>query len=1668
MATVKVKITAPLPNTVANRAIQITGTVSVEDSSDEIVQLSGVSIKFGDTGPSFSATRVGTSWANWKATRNAPAGVIGGSTLKITAWAFGQESPRPPATPDWEDFTSQEVSVSVVLEATPPVVTIDPYTPEVTPPSLPYRLTLSGSARDEGAAVKEVRWRLNSASFAPVDNLQGNWLRWQKVIDLPAGEHLITIQAVDTLENKSFKDAPISVRRQFQPSNAELAFAPVTYLQELMSFAERWIKIGSTGVGPKAQDLANRFFQPFDRLTQANLYELSTRELHQTRIAVEVLRRRLRQINQPVPRAVEQNFRRVAYEALLLQIGTSHEELRAARIADDATRRALAERLGFWVESARPDRLDRITLPPDQVTEAQLEQLFGFEATTNDDPLRTMSAAAEILNWRLAATRDRWTLEDAQARDGADGSIPIIDPDLVGEANLLTLTAGNRVYDLWKARKTWLDAKLAEAEGQREQGFEHIIRTFIGNLDFAALTTQDANGVDISPVLDPLNLELSAFRFLGKCRELAAAGALLETEWRDILDIVVQVQKKRQYQQWRVEESGLSLAPQYFRLPDEQGSGPTASPWRARWPVYAAWRKTLAVRIGQLQGMKDAYQSALDAAEARTLPVLRDSLIEIIGRRQTPPENVAVAAERLTRELVIDLRANAGQKTTRVNQAIETLLGAIFSVRAGRLAMESAAWEIEEEPKFDLEWQWMAAYRTWRAAMTVFAYPESQLYPNLFIKEDPFLNPTKAFLGLIAALRDTARMTPALAREKAQEYLDKLRTEPEISLPEELKATHAEPFVITAELDDLNARKVLVRTLFENAHVTEAHDETKPLLEVFREVFWLVPVVLALQLQRAGYYLTALDWFQTVYAFNLPPTSRKIYHELELEGRITSEYARVDEWLVEELNSHIFARKRKNAYTRFTVLSIARCFLDYADAEFSQSTAESVGRARTLYETAEDLLNLLDMKPETGASIPFLPNPVWESLRLHARANLSKIHNGLNIAGMPFATPVLSDASTSLPSQYRYAALVERAKQLVGIAQQVESAFLAAMERRDAEAYSLMQAGHDLRVAGATVSLQDLKITDADLTVQMAELQQEKAQIQVDYFDEQLREGLNSWEKTALASMGTAIYLQTSASVAYSIGSVVDTVKSIFTFGLFGDSAGKIGQALSALSDAASLTGGLAQTMASFERREQEWRLQKSLSDKDVQISGQQILLALNQRQMALMERELAGLQLDHATAVVDFLVNKFTNAELYEWMSGVLGRVYSYFLQQATAMAKLAQSQLAFERQEPALSVVQSDYWQVTAEGFSDGGTDGAAPDRRGLTGSARLLQDIYQLDQYAFETRQRKLQLIQTLSLAQLVPLELQRFRETGDLIFVTPMEMFDRDFPGHYLRLIRRVRVSVIALVPPTRGLRATLSASGISRVVTGGDTFETIQVRRFGETVAFTSPLNATGLFELEPEGELLLPFEGMGVDTSWDLQLPKAANPFDYRAIADVLLTIEYTALSSPVYRQQVIKQLDRSISGDRMFSFREQFADSWYELNNADALEDVGRRMVANFSTRREDFPPHIEDLRIQHVTLHVARQDGFVEEINIAGLKFTPEGETTPVGGAARTVEAVVSTRRPNGSAWLGMQGKAPVGGWELRFPNTAQIRAWFKEGLIEDLALVVTFGGTTPAWSM
>src|SRR5205814_8724058 len=153
------------------------------------------------------------------------------------------------------------------------------------------------------------------------------------------------------------------------------------------------------------------------------------------------------------------------------------------------------------------------------------------------------------------------------------------------------------------------------------------------------------------------------------------------------------------------------------------------------------------------------------------------------------------------------------------------------------------------------------------------------------------------------------------------------------------------------------------------------------------------------------------------------------------------------------------------------------------------------------------------------------------------------------------------------------------------------------------------------------------------------------------------------------------------------------------------------------------------QLKAGIEQRRDDWRLQKVSAEQDSLVAAAQVTTARDQVAIAAQEQAAASLQYDQAVATLKFLNDQFTNADLYLWMSNTLGGVYRYFLQQATAIARLAQAQLAFERAEPAQTLIRNDYWQSPAELTANS----SQPSRRRLTGPEQLQQDITQPDQDA-----------------------------------------------------------------------------------------------------------------------------------------------------------------------------------------------------------------------------------------------------------------------------------------------------------------------------------------------
>ncbi len=234
-----------------------------------------------------------------------------------------------------------------------------------------------------------------------------------------------------------------------------------------------------------------------------------------------------------------------------------------------------------------------------------------------------------------------------------------------------------------------------------------------------------------------------------------------------------------------------------------------------------------------------------------------------------------------------------------------------------------------------------------------------------------------------------------------------------------------------------------------------------------------------------------------------------------------------------------------------------------------------------------------------GPSFHFcvLPNPLLKALRLHAELNLYKIRTCRNIAGdqrqlEPYAASTGTEAGMPIigaggritspgtiilhPTQYRYETLIERAKQLISLAQQIESAFLSTLEKRDAEYYNLLRARQEMHLTRAGVSLQELRVREAKDGFALAELQRERAQIQVDHYHKLLDEGLIDPERDALNVMGVrSRFLEDLSSVMSEItrgfAEAIPFLGSVFG----GARSRKIQRLL---------------TLASFERRRQEWQ----------------------------------------------------------------------------------------------------------------------------------------------------------------------------------------------------------------------------------------------------------------------------------------------------------------------------------------------------------------------------------------------------------------------------------------------------------------------------------------------
>jgi hypothetical protein len=576
-------------------------------------------------------------------------------------------------------------------------------------------------------------------------------------------------------------------------------------------------------------------------------------------------------------------------------------------------------------------------------------------------------------------------------------------------------------------------------------------------------------------------------------------------------------------------------------------------------------------------------------------------------------------------------------------------------------------------------------------------------------------------------------------------------------------------------------------------------------------------------------------------------------------------------------------------------------------------------------------------------------------------------------AGLDISS-ALADLNAPLPL-YHFNVLLQKANEVCNDVKALGGALLAALEKKDAEALSLLRQGQEVRLLEAVKAVKEKQIEEAKENLAGLKRSKELVMIRRDYYRD--IEKIVTGEQLGLDKLRIAHEHQSKAQNINIGASVLGYIPNVTIGGAgFGGTpevnaqwgTGNIISALQAasgsetlLSNIASYEANKASTLASYDRRFDDWKLQERLADKELGQLDRQI--AAGELRIAIAEKELENhtLQIENAKATDTFMRSKYTNLELYQWQVGQISGVYFQSYKLAYDLARRAERCFRFELGLQDSSYIQFGYWDSL---------------KKGLLSGEKLQYDLRRLETAYLEQNRREFELTKHLSLLMLDPLALIKLRETGRCFINLPEEIIDLDYPGHYFRRIKSVSISLPCVVGPYTTISCTLRLlkNSIRINTANGDNGYPRNTDNQGlptdddrfiennipiKAIAASNAQNDSGVFELSFRDERYLPFEGAGAISQWSLELfsdlpsnnPDPATPdfgkplrqFDYSTISDAILHIKYTARedagsfkngSIAHLRAYFSESEDGATNSVRLFNLRQEFPTQWHRFLN--------------------------------------------------------------------------------------------------------------------------------------
>ncbi|MDC0721962.1 Tc toxin subunit A-related protein [Nannocystis bainbridge] len=535
----------------------------------------------------------------------------------------------------------------------------------------------------------------------------------------------------------------------------------------------------------------------------------------------------------------------------------------------------------------------------------------------------------------------------------------------------------------------------------------------------------------------------------------------------------------------------------------------------------------------------------------------------------------------------------------------------------------------------------------------------------------------------------------------------------------------------------------------------------------------------------------------------------------------------------------------------------------------------------------------------------------------------------------------ISNLYAPLP-HYRFLPHLSIAKDFAAQVSNLGAALLQALEKRDAEALAILRSTQEVDLLKLVRGVKEQAIREAEENLEALRRSRAVAAHREQHYSS--RQYMNGLETREVAlSLEASNDEQAAAKHHRSAARLVALVPGVsvgfsgawptvsFSSGgsAFAWPQQKQGDDRATDAQAKSREAARTATQASYVRRKEEWDFQAAQAAADMLQIDAQITAAEIRKQMAELELGNHIKQAEQAAETLEFMRSKFSNAELYSWMSSEIGKVYHLAYQLALDLARRAERCYRYEL------AVQADTPEFVQFGHWDNR-------RQGLLAGERLAHDIRRMEAAFYEHNVREYELTKRISLASLDPVALIALRKTGACHFNLPSVIFDLDHATHYLRRIKLVGVSMPAVTGPYTNIGATLTyesgeirytADGVMEAGTGAS-----------QAVAISVNQEDTGLFEPNLRDERYLPFEGRALeDSKWRLALPEKLRQFDYETISDVILTVRYTAreggsttfdLVNPGLQGALDNLTREESSGNlagqvQIFSARAEFPEAW-------------------------------------------------------------------------------------------------------------------------------------------